>query len=368
MKKILIFIIIALFTVCAAFGQEIIPLNEKNWTVQAKSHVFENFKGKDAIYIQQGGAALKDTTFKDGTVEFDVYLTERQAFPGVYFRAGDDGDLESFFLRPHLSGKPDANQAAPSIGGVTAFQLYFGPTYSFTYEYNFNGWTHIKLVVNGKRAQVYLDYAKKPHLSWNLKLPPKEGKIGIGGSFAPMHYADFKIDKNAKEIVDFKVIEPEPIKDIVQEWEISDKFEEKMLDDPSKLQPVIDARKWEKKIRVEENNAANISTVMKLRGEVKGNTVFARLKINSDKDQIKVFEFGYSDRAVAILNGTAIYKGTTRWRTRDYRYLGTVGLFDAVFLNLKKGENTLLLAISEDFGGWGVTGKFTDQQGVKINQ
>ena len=124
--------------------------------------------------------------------------------------------------------------------------------------------------------------------------------------------------------------------------------------------------RWERKIRIEENNAANISTVMKLRDEVKGNTVFARLKINSDKDQIKVFEFGYSDRVVAILNGKAIYKGTNRWRTRDYRYLGTVGLFDAVYLNLKKGENTLLLAISEDFGGWGVTGKFANNEGVRI--
>ena len=223
-KKVLISILFATFVSSVVLAQEIVPLNEKNWTIQAQAHVFENYKGKDAIYIQQGSAILKDTTFKDGTIEFDVYLTERQSFPGVYFRAGEDGDQESFYLRPHQSGNPDANQAAPSIGGITAWQLYFGPTYSFPYKYKFNGWTHIKLVVNGKRAQVYLDYSKKPHLSWNLKLPPREGKVSIGGSFAPVHYADFKIDKNAKEIVDFKVIEPKPIKDIIQEWEISDKI------------------------------------------------------------------------------------------------------------------------------------------------
>ena len=97
-----------------------------------------------------------------------------------------------------------------------------------------------------------------------------------------------------------------------------------------------------------------------------GETVFARITIDSDKDQIKLFEFGYSDDVIAILNGQAIYKGTNFWKSRDYRYLGTIGLFDGIYLNLKKGKNTLLLAVSENFGGWLVTGRFTDQSGIKI--
>jgi hypothetical protein len=46
--------------------------------------------------------------------------------------------------------------------------------------------------------------------------------------------------------------------------------------------------------------------------------------------------------------------------------LGTIGLFDAVYLPLRKGKNTLLLAVSEDFGGWLVTGRFVDTKGLKI--
>ena len=72
---------------------------------------------------------------------------------------------------------------------------------------------------------------------------------------------------------------------------------------------------------------------------------------------MKKFEFGYSDRVVAILNGKPIYWGTNQWRSRDYRYLGTVGLFDAIYLDLKKGKNTLLMAVSEDFGDWLITGR-----------
>ena len=90
------------------------------------------------------------------------------------------------------------------------------------------------------------------------------------------------------------------------------------------------------------------------------------MTINSEKDQTKFFDFGYSDRVVVILNGKPIYKGTNKWRTRDYRYLGTIGLFDGVYLDLKKGKNELLLAVSEDFGGWLVTGKFREDKGLKI--
>lgn len=45
---------------------------------------------------------------------------------------------------------------------------------------------------------------------------------------------------------------------------------------------------------------------------------------------------------------------------------GTIGLFDSVYLPLRKGENTVLIAVSESFGGWLVTGKFEDESGIEI--
>ena len=43
--------------------------------------------------------------------------------------------------------------------------------------------------------------------------------------------------------------------------------------------------------------------------------------------------------------------------SRDYRFLGTIGYFDAVYLQLKKGRNDLWIAVSENFGGWGIKAK-----------
>ncbi len=361
--KALVYLLLLSFSLNA---QNIIPLDTIHWEINAKAYLFETYKGKDAIYIQQGSAILKDTTFINGTIEFDVYLTERQSFPGVRFRVTDENNMESFYIRSHLPGKPDANQVAPVVNGISAWQLYFGPSYSFPYKYKYDDWTHVKLVINDNKGQIYFDYSKEPHLSWDLVHPPKEGRIGIGGSAAPAHYANFKIDKQEKAIKDFKVIKRKPIDNLISQWDVSDKFEESSINDISNLNNVIENRTWNKTIYVEEGTAANISREVVRYDGNPGNTVFARVNINSDKEQLKLLEFGYSDRVVVILNGKPIYKGTNRWRSRDYRYLGTVGLFDAAFLPLKKGKNVLLLAVSEDFGGWLVTGRIEDKKGITI--
>ncbi len=347
-------------------AQEIISLDTAHWEINANAYLFEKYKGKDAIYLQGGTLKLKDTKFLNGTIEFDIFLSERRGFPGIEFRNFSPGNMEKFYFRPHMSGKPDANQATPVINGTTPWQFYFGPAYSFPYEYNFDDWTHVKLVVHDRKAQIYLDYSKKPNFSWNLVHQPQEGSVSFGGGFAARYYANFKIDKNAHEIVGFKPSKRKPIAGLVPEWEVSDKFEEKQLENPAQLKQVIEARTWGKTIQVEEGTAANIARQVVLRDGSSGNTVFAKITINSDKDQVKLFEFGYSDRVVAILNDKAIYKGNNSFRSRDYRYLGTIGLFDAIYLDLEKGQNTLLLAVSENFGGWLVTGRFENEDGLKI--
>ena len=181
-----------------------------------------------------------------------------------------------------------------------------------------------------------------------------------------MHYANFIIDKSKTEIIDFKPIARKPIDRLVQNWQISEMFEEKLLEVPKSMDSLISKIGWQGEIKVEEGTAANISRQQLLFNGEPGNTVFAKVIINSTSDQLTLFEFGYSDRVVAILNGSPIYRGSNKWRSRDYRYLGTIGLFDSIYLNLKKGENTLLFAVSEDFGGWLITGRITDANGITV--
>lgn len=347
-----------------AHSQHAIPFDTVHWNIKAQGYILEHYKGFDAMYIQQGRATLKDAKFTNGTIEFDVFLTERRAFPGVYFRLVDRNG-EAFYMRPHLPGKPDANQAAPITNGIIAWQLYFGELYSFPYEYKYDDWTHVKLLIKDDKAQIFLDHSKTPQLTWKLKQPVRSGELAIGGSFAPMYFANFKYSSETPELVTNTIQNPQLIDGIIKEWAISDKFNEEELNDPLTINKVIHARTWIETIKIEENSAANISWIKKLNNN-KDNTVFARITVHSSKDQTKLFWFGYSDRVIAIVNGNPIYKGNNGYRSRDYRYLGTIGLFDSIYVHLKKGENTILFAVSEDFGGWGIMGKFENYDGIKV--
>ncbi len=367
MNRIVFSLALLFLSLTIGQAQELIPLDTIHWDINARSYVLEPFKGKDAIYLQAGSITLKEADFLNGTIEYDIYMKETRAFPSVFFRI-NKSDAEQFYVRPHQSGNPDANQAAALFKGITPWQFYFGPKYSFPYQYPVDEWMHVKIVVHDDKAQIYLDHADTPNLSWKLFHEPRAGGLSFtGGQASGIHLANFKIDKNVHDIKDFKPGDREPIEGAITQWEVSDKFEEKLLEDSERLQSLIDNRKWGTKIVLEEGVAANISRKVQLRDEAPGNTVFAKIEITARRAETQLFEFGYSDRVVLLLNGQPIYKGTNGFRTRDYRYLGTIGLFDAVYLNLKQGKNTLLLAISEDFGGWLVTGRFPNASDLKID-
>ena len=356
---------IAIFGI--AKGQ-IIPLDTTNWDIQAQAYLLEKHKGKESIYLQGGSITLKDVAFLNGTIEYDVYFKkEDRGFPGIYFRTQENGNAEQFYLRPHQSGNPDATQAVPTTRNVTAWQLYHGPKYSFAYKFNHDAWTHVKLVVDGDRAQIFLDWSEEPQLSWNTFHEAKSGSVILtGGNQTGMYLADIQVSLEKPTLVSFETKENTPLEGVIQEWSISDKFSEDQLENMQNVDDVIRERKWIGTIPIDEGTAANISKVHNLFDGSGKNTALAKIVITSDQDQQQLFEFGYSDRVVAILNGKPIYRGTNKFRTRDYRYLGTIGLFDAIYLDLKKGENELIMAVSEDFGGWLITGRIQEAKGLTI--
>ena len=79
---------------------------------------------------------------------------------------------------------------------------------------------------------------------------------------------------------------------------------------------------------------------------------------------VRVLEIGFSDRVVVYLNGRALFRGNDTYRSRDYRFLGSIGFWDALFLPLLEGDNELVVAVSETFGGWGVQARFPDPTGI----
>ena len=58
-----------------------------------------------------------------------------------------------------------------------------------------------------------------------------------------------------------------------------------------------------------------------------------------------------------FLNGRPLYTGRNGYQARYPSSLGLMTLDDAVYLPLRAGDNELLLAVAEVFGGWGITAR-----------
>jgi len=129
-------------------------------------------------------------------------------------------------------------------------------------------------------------------------------------------------------------------------WSVSSGFSEKNLQGKFQLSESDKTGLTWKKLECEATGIANLARLVAI-GE-QSNTTFARLIIASEREQIKELKFGFSDRVRAYLNDHLLYAGSDGFVSRDYRFLGTVGLWDALYLPLRQGRNELLMAVSEN--------------------
>ena len=113
-----------------------------------------------------------------------------------------------------------------------------------------------------------------------------------------------------------------------------------------------------KKLDADNYGLLNMARVQRINKT--DNNAFAKCTIESNKEQSKAVQFGYSDKVKVFVNSKLVYAGTNSFRSRDYRYLGTIGLFDTIYLPLKAGKNEISFAVSERFGGWGVIAQFSN--------
>lgn len=139
---------------------------------------------------------------------------------------------------------------------------------------------------------------------------------------------------------------------------MSDAFDGATLAGITKLEAAHkDSRSWIQ-LSAEKSGIANLARVQGI-GEAT-DTVFARVVVASDGPVVRELSLGYSDVAAVFVNDALIYKGNNTYQSRDYRYLGTIGMFDRVALPLQEGENEVWIAVSEAFGGWGILATITD--------
>ncbi|MCB0563935.1 MAG: hypothetical protein KDD01_06120 [Phaeodactylibacter sp.] len=364
--------VICFFLVVCSFpqltdAQAVVPFDTANWDIKAEEFKLTDYQGKNALQLKNGTAYLENAGFKNGIIEWDMAFPNQRGFTGVRFRIEDLSNMEEFYLRPHQSGKPDANQYCPVDNGLSSWQLYHGEAYSAPYAYKFDEWFHVKLVVSGTRAEVYIDDMNTPilHIPF-LKRQPRAGGLMAYSGLVPTYFANFSYTPEDNPILISKpVAESEMDPSTIPVWSVSSPFSEGILEKAFSLEDIQDnGLEWQD-LKVEPSGTANLGTVAVL-DRKKQNAVFVKAVINASEAQIKALHFGYSDRAKVYCNGIPLYSGNNGYRTRDFRYLGTIGYFDTVYLPLNKGRNEIWIAVSESFGGWGIRGKLEDMEGVNL--
>lgn len=189
----------------------------------------------------------------------------------------------------------------------------------------------------------------------------------VYSGLVPVHFANFSYTPMDKSPVLVNPPVPEKKMDplVVPAWSVSTPFAESKLDKIYSLEEIeIKTLQWQS-LPAEASGTANLGLISDF-DQKERNTVFARITVESSVDQVKGLTIGFSDRAKVYCNDQILFGGNDTYQTRDYRYLGTIGYFDTVYLPLKKGTNEVWIAVSEGFGGWGIQGKWEDMEGIRI--
>ena len=292
----------------------------------------------------------------DGAIEVDLAVGPDRGFHGVAWRVQDDENFESFFVRPHQTGNPDAIQYTPVFNAISSWQLYHGEGFWAPIPFPLDEWFRIRVVFSGARAEIYVADLETPALRVReLKRRPEAGKIGVFVGGPPVHLSHFAYSPACVALDELPPLEG--LEGVIAGWSVSDPFPEGAIAES------FEGRSWTH-LPSEPSGLADLSKVNGIRDGK--NTVLARAEIRSPTAQTKALDFGFSDRAVVYLNGRPLYRGDDTYRSRDYRFLGSIGYYDQLVLPLVEGENELVFAVSEDFGGWGVQARFPDPAGLEL--
>lgn len=352
-----------LFSNFCLYGQELksVPFDSENWYLE-DSHVVENYMGKSSLKLEGEAIFSKNIQLKNGTIIVDINFPYSDFFfTGILFRALDNGNGEDFYIRPHQSGNPDATQYTPVFNSYSGWQLYHGEGYSANVNLEPNTWHRIKINILDNQADIYFDDMKTPIIKvTDLKRDPVSGGIRLSSN-QTTYFSNLKYSESIPTLTERDITPEETPKGLIKEWYITDVVSD--ADFRNKTSINSTSLTWTKQ-STEDSGTINLAKF--LQSEDGKTTVLAKLNIESESETYKQLDFGYSDFVWVYVNGKPVYSGQNNFRSRDYRYLGTIGWFDSVYLPLKEGENEVIFVVGEDFGGWGIKAKIENMDGITL--
>jgi len=354
-----------------------VPADSPRWDLQGEAKVAE-YQGRKCLLLDAGAAILKDFEMRDGVMDVDVATPAKRGFFGFDFRLDKEGtNYEEVYLRQHKSGLSDAMQYTPVLNTGRNWQIYNGPGFTGAVDIPKDEWFHLRLEVVGAQAKLYVKDMDKPALMMtDLKSGVQKGQIALYTLTGATYFSNFEVRTTPDAPWERHLPSMPP--NTLTKWSISPSYDGLARNLERPLTPAeSDAMHWQDVeaeppgfvvlYRYREAPHPHVTFQgdfsKRLEPQPGMKVVYARTTIDSDRDQVKKLEIGYSDDVSVFLNGQILYRGRSAQGFRDPGFLGIVNPEnDAVYLPLKKGSNELMLVVSELGGGWGFICRLADLQ------
>ncbi len=206
-------------TAAAQDTRTVLPPDSPRWELQGEARAAE-YLGRTALRIDGGGAVVKDLELRDGVIDADVATPAPRGFFGIQFRIAEPGAAEWFYLRPHKSGAPDALQYTPVLNTGLNWQLYSGPGFTAAVEIPKAQWFHVRVVVAGAQAKLFVSDMEKPALVVDdLKSGVQKGQVALAVLVGETYFANVEVRETPP--VPWQRHEPPMPKNALTHWKLS---------------------------------------------------------------------------------------------------------------------------------------------------
>lgn len=379
MRTIAAFAFALLGTSAASVQERPLPF-DSNWTLDGDPTTIVDEGGRRVLQVETGYAQRRDVNLMDGTIDFDVQLTDRRSFVYLYFRVVADGEREEFYLRPHKSQLPDALQYAPVWQGRSAWQLHHGAGATAAAGFEDGESTHVRVVMRGRQAALFVNDMTKPALLVpRLAREPQAGSIALAGFLPANVPGDGPIARFSNVVVrpdvtfDFDEAiaaagatasasaHSEPFT-VIRAWSVSSAFVPKEMT----TLPAAEILGAFKRIETEQDGLVELHRHLKVPEGSRVSAAVARVNIRASEAGSYALDLGFSDIATVFVNGTPVYHGDASYSFDRPRREGLIGYDQArLYLPLRAGDNDVAVLVSDSFGGWGIMGRLVSDSKIQ---
>lgn len=361
-------------------GSVQIPLATELWQVQGDVQFTRKEGFPRGIMTLSGAdpklsALLKGFSFGNGTIEFDTRSSSKDGEVSVAFRK-TEASTETFYVRvsPDCAASQDCLQYTPVTHTRGMWDMFI--QYQRPAPFVEDRWNHIKMVVSGRRMNVYVNREVTPSLSvGRLQGDALVGALSLRG---PATYANLVVKPDAVE-----GLPPEPEADptasdqrYLRTWEVAPATR---LDEGAepKITDVPPASAAWATMHAEDFGLMNLTRHNDAHLDDHTRPLIGWLKttVQSDHDQTQHVSIGFLREVWVFVNGKLVYADKNLYQAPgqrkdpDGRLSIENGSFD---LPLRKGTNHVVVAIRsntpemQDRYGWGIEMRLEDLKGVTI--